>query len=170
MLGCSAEKLSRIDVDMKNPPSFRTRRADVCGSRSFAEKATSRLRGATVSGRDRLARASALLLMQGEKYNDRGECSSGHDDSWDVVVTLSQHGFDGANLPGSKARTGAGVNLSGACPDRIGFVQNVKCTLGGRTHDVAVPPGCERGGYDDAYPPMRSIKFKATVERIVPAR
>jgi hypothetical protein len=36
----------------------------VCSSRSFAEKAASRLRGATVSGRDRLARASALLLMQ----------------------------------------------------------------------------------------------------------
>ena len=34
----------------------------LCGSRSFAEKAASRLRGATVSGRDRLARASALSL------------------------------------------------------------------------------------------------------------
>jgi hypothetical protein len=42
------------------------------GSRSFAEKAASRLRGATVSGRDRLARASALLLMQDETYNDWG--------------------------------------------------------------------------------------------------
>jgi hypothetical protein len=38
------------------------RRADVCASRSFAEKATSRLRGATVSGRDRLAGASAHTL------------------------------------------------------------------------------------------------------------
>jgi hypothetical protein len=39
-------------------------------SRSFAAKAASRLRGTTVSGRDRLARASALLLMQAREEHE----------------------------------------------------------------------------------------------------
>jgi hypothetical protein len=49
---------------MKNPPSFRTRRADVRGSRSFAEKAASRLRGTTVSGERIGWQGQALLLTR----------------------------------------------------------------------------------------------------------
>ena len=56
---------------MKNPPSCSHEEGmTLCGSRSFAEKAASRLRGATVSGRDRLARASALLLMQAQQEHE----------------------------------------------------------------------------------------------------
>jgi hypothetical protein len=55
---------------MKTLHRLREEGMTLSGSRSFAEKAASRLRGATVSGRDRLARASTLLLMQARHEHD----------------------------------------------------------------------------------------------------
>src|SRR5262245_11952217 len=65
--------LSRVSVEWHENTLHRSHEEGMtlCGSRSFAEKAASRLRGATVSGRDRLARASALALdVLTEEHDD----------------------------------------------------------------------------------------------------